>query len=315
MAAILLRRGAQLLFVLLVVSLLAFWMITLLPGDPATQILGYSGDQAALAAVRHDLGLDEPFWRRYLAWLGGVVTGDLGTSYITSTPVTESLAQRLPVTLELLLLSQVISLGLAVPAGAAAARRAGGLLDRTLTTVSFGLLSTPVFVSGVVLIMVFAVRWPLLPATGYTPFTADPAGNLRSMLLPAVTLAAAQLAVYARLLRSDLIATLREDYITLARARGLSPRRILWRHALRPSAISLVTVVGLNLGALIGGAVIIETLFGLPGVGRLIVDSILSRDYLVVQGGVLVVAVGYVLVNFGIDLLYGVLDPRIRHAS
>lgn len=315
MAAILLRRGAQLLFVLLVVSLLAFWMITLLPGDPATQILGYSGDQAALAAVRHDLGLDEPFWRRYLAWLGGVVTGDLGTSYITSTPVTESLAQRLPVTLELLLLSQVISLGLAVPAGAAAARRAGGLLDRTLTTASFGLLSTPVFVSGVVLIMVFAVRWPLLPATGYTPFTADPAGNLRSMLLPAVTLAAAQLAVYARLLRSDLIATLREDYITLARARGLSPRRILWRHALRPSAISLVTVVGLNLGALIGGAVIIETLFGLPGVGRLIVDSILSRDYLVVQGGVLVVAVGYVLVNFGIDLLYGILDPRIRHAS
>ncbi|TDC55600.1 ABC transporter permease [Actinomadura sp. KC345] len=315
MAAILLRRGAQLLFVLLVVTLLAFWMITLLPGDPATQILGYSGDQAALAAVRQDLGLDEPFWRRYLAWLGGVVTGDLGTSYITSTPVTESLAQRLPVTLELLLLSQVVSLGLAVPAGVAAARRAGGLLDRTLTTVSFGLLSTPVFVSGVVLIMIFAVRWPLLPATGYTPFGVDPAGNLRSMLLPAVTLAAAQLAVYARLLRSDLIATLREDYITLARARGLSPRRVLWRHALRPSAISLVTVVGLNLGALIGGAVIIETLFGLPGVGRLIVDSILSRDYLVVQGGVLVVAVGYVLVNFGIDLLYGVLDPRIRHAS
>ncbi|MBE1537823.1 ABC transporter permease [Actinomadura algeriensis] len=315
MAVIALRRGAQLLFVLLAVTLLAFWMITLLPGDPATQILGYSGDQAALAAVRRDLGLDAPFWHRYLAWLGGVLTGDLGTSYISSTPVTESLIQRLPVTLELLLISQVISLGLAVPAGVAAARRAGGLLDRTLTTVSFGLLSTPVFVSGVALIMVFAVRWPLLPATGYTPFGADPAGNLRSMLLPAVTLAAGQLAVYARLLRSDLIATLQEDYITLARARGLSPRRILWRHALRPSAISLVTVVGLNLGALIGGAVIIETLFGLPGVGRLIVDSILSRDYLVVQGGVLLVAVGYVLVNFAIDLLYGLLDPRIRHAS
>ena len=314
MATIVLRRGAQLLVVLLAVSLLSFWMITLLPGDPATQILGYSGDQAALTAVRQDLGLDEPFWRRYLGWLGGAVTGDLGTSYITSTPVTDSLAQRLPVTLELLLLSQVISLGLAVPAGVAAARRAGGLLDRTLTTVGFGLLSTPVFVSGVVLIMIFAVRWPLLPATGYTAFGADPAGNLRSMLLPAVTLAAAQLAVYARLLRSDLIATLREDYITLARARGLSPRRVLWRHALRPSAISLVTVVGLNLGGLIGGAVIIETRFGLPGVGRLIVDSILSRDYLMVQGGVLVVAVGYVVVNFCIDLLYGVLDPRVRHA-
>ncbi|GGV06383.1 ABC transporter permease [Actinomadura cremea] len=315
MAVMMLRRGAQLLVVLLVVTLLAFWMTVLLPGDPATQILGYSGDQAAIEAVRRDLGLDAPFWRRYLSWLGGVVTGDLGTSYLTSTPVADSLAQRLPVTLELLLLSQVISLGLAVPAAAAAARRPGGLLDRTLTTVSFGLLSTPVFVSGVVLIMIFAVRWPLLPATGHTPFTAAPVENLRSLLLPAVTLAAAQLAIYARLLRSDLIATLREDYITLARARGLSPRRVLWRHALRPSAISLVTVVGLNLGTLIGGAVIIETLFGLPGVGRLIVDSILARDYLVVQGGVLVVAVGYVLVNFGIDLLYGVLDPRIRHAS
>lgn len=315
MAMVVLRRAAQLVFVLLVVTVLAFWMITLLPGDPATQILGYGGDAAATARVRADLGLDEPFWARYADWLGGAVTGDLGTSYISSIPVSESLAQRMPVTVELLLLSQLISLGLAVPAGMAAARRAGGLLDRTLTTVSFGLLSTPVFVSGVVLIMVFAVRWPLLPATGYTPFGTDPAENLRSMLLPSVTLAAGQLAVYARLLRSDLIATLQEDYITLARARGLSPRRIMWRHALRPSAISLVTVVGLNLGALIGGAVIIETLFGLPGVGRLIVEAIFSRDYLVVQGGVLVVAVGYVLVNFAIDLVYGVLDPRIRHAA
>jgi peptide/nickel transport system permease protein len=309
-----LRRGGQLLFVLLAVTVLAFWMTGLLPGDPAMQILGYGGDDAALAQVRTELGLNEPFWARYLDWLGGAVTGDLGTSYISSIPVSESLGGRLPVTLELLLLSQVIALGLAVPAGLAAARRAGGPLDRALTALSFGLLSTPVFVSGVVLIMVFAVRWPVLPATGHTPFTTSPGGNLRTMLLPAVTLAAGQLAVYARVLRSDLIATLREDYITLARARGLSPRRILWRHALRPSAISLVTVVGLNLGALIGGAVIIETLFGLPGVGRLIVEAILSRDYLVVQGGVLVVAVGYVVVNFAIDLLYGALDPRIRHA-
>ncbi|WP_119728146.1 ABC transporter permease [Thermomonospora amylolytica] len=315
MAWIVLRRAGQLLFVLLVVTVLAFWMITLLPGDPAMQILGYAGDEAALEAVRRDLGLDRLFWERYLDWLGGVVTGDLGTSYTSSIPVRESLAARLPVTLELLVFSQVISLGLAVPVAMAAARRAGGALDRALTTVSFGLLSTPVFVSGVLLIMVLAVRLPLLPATGFTPFDADPAGNLQTMVLPSVTLAAGQLAVYARLLRADLIATLQEDYITLARARGLSPRRIMWRHALRPSAISLVTVVGLNLGALIGGAVIIETLFGLPGVGRLLVEAILSRDYLVVQGGVLVVAVGYVLVNFAIDLVYGLLDPRIRHAS
>jgi peptide/nickel transport system permease protein len=172
-----------------------------------------------------------------------------------------------------------------------------------------------VFVSGVLLIMIFAVRLSLLPATGYTSLTSDPLDNIRTLVLPTVTLAAGQLAVYTRLLRSDLIATLQEDYIMLARARGLSPRRIMWRHALRPSAISLVTVIGLNLGALIGGSVIIETLFGLPGIGRLIVEAIFSRDYLVVQGGVMVVAVGYVIVNFAVDLLYSGLDPRIRRAA
>jgi peptide/nickel transport system permease protein len=153
-----------------------------------------------------------------------------------------------------------------------------------------------------------------VPATGWTPITLDLGWNLTSVLLPAITLGAGQLAVYARLLRADLIATLQEDYITLARARGLSPRRILWRHALRPSAISLITAVGLNLGALIGGAVIIETLFGLPGVGRLIVDSIFSRDYLTVQGGVVLISVGYVLINFLVDVVYAAVDPRIRRA-
>ncbi|WP_219414334.1 ABC transporter permease [Pseudonocardia nigra] len=184
-----------------------------------------------------------------------------------------------------------------------------------MTTTTFGLLSTPVFVSGVLLILVFAVLADLLPATGYTPFTEDPVENLESMILPAVTLAISEVAVYARLLRTDLIATLQEDYIALARARGLSSRRILWRHALRPSAVSLVTVVGLSFGALIGGSVIVETLFALPGVGRLIVDAIFSRDYLVVQGGVVLVSLGYVVVNFLVDLIYAAIDPRIRRAA
>ncbi len=229
-------------------------------------------------------------------------------------PVGSELAERLPVTLELLVAAQVIALGLAIPVGVAAARRAGRALDQALTALSFALLSTPVFVLGVLLILVFAVTWQVVPATGWTPISLDLGWNLTSVILPAVTLGAGQLAVYARLLRTDLIATLQEDYITLARARGLSPRRIMWRHALRPSAITLITAVGLNLGALIGGTVIIETLFGLPGVGRLIVDSIFSRDYLTVQGGVVLISVGYVVVNFAVDLVYAAVDPRIRRA-
>ncbi|GAA3446034.1 peptide ABC transporter [Planomonospora venezuelensis] len=307
-------RLVRLLLVLLVVTFLSFLLLNLLPGDPTTQILGLSASEEAREQLRRELGLDDPLFTRYLAWLGELVTGDLGTSYTTSVPVTEALAERLPVTLELLVAAQLVALGLALPIGVAAARRAGRPLDQALTALSFGLLSTPVFVLGVLLILVFAVKWQVLPATGWTPISLDLGWNLTSVLLPAITLGCAQTAVYARLLRTDLIATLQEDYITLARARGLSPRRILWRHALRPSAISLVTAVGLNLGALIGGAVIIETLFGLPGVGRLIVDSIFARDYLTVQGGVVLISVGYVLVNFAVDLVYVAVDPRIRRA-
>ncbi|MGJ6961993.1 ABC transporter permease [Streptosporangium sp. G11] len=309
-----LARPARLALVLLVVTFLSYALLDLLPGDPTTQILGLSASEEARERLRAELSLDEPLMVRYLDWLGGLVTGDMGTSPITSVPVAEALAERLPVTLELLVAAQLIALGLAVPIGVAAARRAGRALDQALTALSFGLLSTPVFVLGVVLILVFAVELRVLPATGWTPISLDLGWNLTSVLLPAVTLGCGQMAVYARLLRTDLIATLQEDYITLARARGLSPRRILWRHALRPSAISLVTAVGLNLGALIGGTVIIETLFGLPGVGRLIVESIFSRDYLTVQGGVVLISIGYVLVNFAVDLVYAAVDPRIRRA-
>ncbi|GAA5081114.1 peptide/nickel transport system permease protein [Thermocatellispora tengchongensis] len=309
-----LRKALRLPLVLVVVTFLSFLLLNLLPGDPALQILGGSATEEARAQLRAQLGLDDPLFARYASWLGGLLTGDLGTSYVTSIPVLDALADRLPVTLELLVAAELLALALAVPLAVAAARRAGGAIDQGLTTLSFGLLSTPVFVLGVVLILVFAVKLKALPATGWTDFSVDPYWNLLSVLLPAVTLAAGQLAVYSRLLRTDLIATLQEDYITLARARGLSPRRILWRHALRPSAISLITAIGLNMGALIGGTVIVETLFGLPGVGRLIVESIFARDYLTVQGGVVLISVGYVLVNFAVDLVYAAVDPRIRRA-
>lgn len=309
------RRAVRLVVVLLAVSFLSFSLINLLPGDPTTQILGANATAESRQALREDLGLDQALPVRYTGWLKGALTGDLGVSYRNSIPVLESLQQRLPVTVELLVLAQVIALGLAVPLGVLAGRRAGGGFDRLLSVGTLGLLSMPVFVTGVVLILIFAVGLGLLPATGYRRLTEDPVGNLRTLLLPAVTLAVGQLAVYARLLRADLISTLQEDYISLARARGLSSRRILWRHALRPSVTSLITVIGLNVGALIGGAVIVEILFGLPGVGRLIVDSIFARDYLVVQGCVVVVSVGYVLVNFAVDLTYALADPRIRHAA
>ncbi|WP_049564319.1 ABC transporter permease [Nonomuraea sp. SBT364] len=311
---IILHRLVRLVIVLLVVTFLSYAMLALLPGDPVTQILGIGANDEARAQLRQELGLDEPLLVRYAGWLGALLTGDFGTSPITRVPVAAELAERLPVTLELLVAAQVVALGLAIPVGIAAARRAGRALDQVLTALSFALLSTPVFVLGVLLILLFAVTWQVVPATGWTPISVDLGWNITSVLLPAVTLGCGQLAVYARLLRADLIATLQEDYITLARARGLSPRRILWRHALRPSAISLITAVGLNMGALIGGTVIIETLFGLPGIGRLIVDSIFSRDYLTVQGGVVLISVGYVLVNFAVDVVYAAVDPRIRRA-
>jgi peptide/nickel transport system permease protein len=189
------------------------------------------------------------------------------------------------------------------------------LLDRISTGVSFGFLALPPYIVGVVLVLLFAVTFHWFPATGYTPLTQNPFENLRSLLLPSITLALAELATYMRLLRADMIATLQEDFITMARAKGMPPWRILWLHAFRPSSFSLVTVVGLNFGRLIGGTFIVEILFALPGIGELTVQSIFSTDYLVVQGTVLLVAVGYVLVNFLVDLLYVVIDPRVRHAA
>ncbi|NUR88316.1 MAG: ABC transporter permease [Nonomuraea sp.] len=311
---VVLHRLVRLLVVLVAVTFLSYALLTLLPGDPVTQILGLSASEEARAQLTRELGLDQPLLVRYGDWLGGLLTGDFGDSYITRVSVGSELAERLPVTLELLVAAQVVALGLAVPVGVAAARRAGRAVDQALTAISFALLSTPVFVLGVLLILVFAVTWHVVPATGWTPLSVDLGWNITSVLLPAITLGCGQLAVYARLLRTDLIATLQEDYITLARARGLSPGRILWRHALRPSTITLITAVGLNLGALIGGTVIIETLFGLPGIGRMIVDSIFSRDYLTVQGGVVLISVGYVVINFAVDLVYAAVDPRIRRA-
>ena len=304
-----------LILVLLAVTLLTFLLLKLLPGDPAINILGPSATPQAVAQIHHHLGLDKPLPVQYLNWLGNAVRGNLGKAYQNNQTTVSALRQRLPVTIELLIISQLLALVISIPVAIYAAYRPNGWFDRVSTTTAFGLLSIPDFIVGVLLVLIFAVRLHWFPATGYTPISQNLQQNLKSMVLPSITLAVGELAAFVRLLRTDMIATLQEDYITMAKSKGMSDRHILLRHAFRPSSFSLVTVLGLNLGRLIGGTFIVETIFALPGIGDLAIRSIYSRDYLVVQGVVLVIAVGYVLANAGVDLLYTVLDPRIRHAG
>src|SRR3712207_2323410 len=309
-----LRRLPSLLATVFAVSLLTFLTTSLLPGDPALLILGAeNATPEAIAAVRADLGLDDPLPVRYLAWVGDALTGDFGRSYRTSESVSSAIADRLPVTAEIGVLAILIALAIAIPVGILSAYRAGTRTDKLISSTSFGLLAVPNFMVAIILILVFAVWLGVLPATGWVNFTDNPVQNLRSALLPALSLAIAEMAVYTRLLRTDMIASLQQDFVTMARVKGVSNRRILFRHALRPSSFSLMTVVGVQVGAIISGSVIVETLFALPGVGRLLFDSVVQRDLLMVQGVALVIAVSYVVVNFTVDILYSFLDPRISH--
>ena len=309
MLGFLAHRIAYLVPVLLAVTLLTFLIAALLPGDLAHAMLGDQATPEAVAALRRDMGLDQPIWWRYLRWLGGILQGDFGRSFRTGEPVLGSILARLPVSLELMLLAQIAGL-LAIQC----AVRSGGTFDRIMTGIAFAKLSIPNFMVAILLIYFFAVQMRVLPATGYVPFGEDPLGNLRCFVLPALTLALAEWPVLMRVLRSDMIATLQEDYIAMAKAKGLKPRRILLVHALKPSSLTLVTVAGINIGRLIGGAVIVESVFALPGIGRLLLGAIYTRDFMILQGVVLFVAAGFVIVNFLVDMLYAVLDPRIRHA-
>jgi peptide/nickel transport system permease protein len=307
------RRLLYLLPVLFAVSLLTFLIASLLPGDLAYVILGDQATPDKVAALRHDMGLDQPIWWRYLGWLGHVLEGDFGRSFRTGQTVLQAVTERLPVTFELMLLAELAALVIGIPLAIACAVRAGSAFDRIVTGSAFGMLSVPAFLAAILLIYFFAVELRWLPATGYVPFSEDPLGNLRCFVLPALTLALGEWPVLMRVLRSDMIATLQEDYIAMARAKGLKPSRILLVHALKPSSLTLVTVTGINIGRLMGGTVIVESIFALPGIGRLLLGSIYTRDLIILQGVVLCVAAGYVLINFIVDMLYAVLDPRIRH--
>jgi len=313
MAFFVARRLLYLLPVLIAVSLLTFLIASLLPGDLAYTILADQATPENVAALRHDMGLDEPIWWRYLGWLGHVIEGDLGRSFRTGQTVLQALAERLPVSFELMLFAQIIALAIGVPLAIVCAARSGGPFDRFMTGTAFAMLSVPAFLSAILLIYLFAVELRWLPATGYVPFTEDPVGNLRFFVLPSLTLALAEWPGIMRILRSDMIATLQEDYITLAKAKGLKSSRILFVHALKPSSLTLITITGINIGRLMGGTVIVETIFALPGIGRLVVGAIGTRDLIILQGTVLCIACGYVLMNFIVDMLYAVIDPRIRH--
>ena len=308
-------RVLRLVAVLLAVTFATFAFVSLLPGDTVDAILGPNASQEDRDAAREDLNLDAPIVVRYVQWLGDAVQGDLGVSYRTNQPVSEAIQQRIWVTLELVLLSQLIAFLIAVPMAVLGAMRPGSLLDRGLSVVQLSLLSIPGYLFAVLLMAVFAVQLGWFPTTGYTAFLDGPLDNLRSLFLPSLALALETVPVYARVLRTDLVTTFDEDYVGFARAKGLPTKHIVMRHAVRPASIGTVTLAGITVGRMIGGAVLIETIFALPGIGRFTIDAINNRDFMALQGAVVVATVGFVVVNFAVDVLHGVIDPRIRAAG
>jgi peptide/nickel transport system permease protein len=310
-----LRRLAHLVIVLFFVTLFVATLTAMLPGDPVDAIAGFASPEQK-EALREELQLDDPIYVQYGRWVGNFVTGDLGNYYSVTggRPVMDRVRDALPVSLQLMIEAQVLALVIAIPLGVFTAYRAGSRFDKGANATAFGLLAIPNFAAALVLAYYVGVRLGWLPVSGYVKPSEDLIEHLRRMAMPAIALALGQIAVYMRLLRSDMIATLQEDFITMAKSKGISPSRVLWRHALRPSSLTLLTVAGLNVGVLIGGAVIVEVIFSLPGIGTLLYEAINARQYIALQSLVAIIAVGYVLINFLVDVLYAVLDPRIRHA-
>jgi len=307
----LLTRLVQLVVIVFVISILTFLLVHLLPGNPVDTILGPNQTVQNRAALLKQLGLNRPLLDQYWIWLKNVTQGNLGESFLNHQDVTTIIGNAFPFDLELILFSQIISFAIAIPLALVASRRPNRLFDRLAGMSTFGMLAMPAFVIGPILALVFAVKIHLFPATGAPSFSSAPLTNIHDMTLPSIALAFGSIAVYFRLLRGDLISTLQEDFITMAKSKGLSTRYIMVRHALRPSSFSMLASAGLNIGTLITGAFVVEYLFGLNGIGYQLVNSINQRDYLAVQGMALVVALVYVVVNFFVNFLYTVLDPRI----
>ena len=308
-------RLARSIAVVLLVTIAVVGLLSLAPGSASQVILGENATPEAVAELDAELGLDQPVWSQYLDWLKNAVQGDLGTSPLTNQSVSEAIFERLPVTLELAVLGLALALFVAIIMGVLSAARPGSALDRGINALSAVFLSVPAFIAGPILIYFFAIQLQIFPVLGWSDISDGLGENLRSAILPAIAIALTEIASFHRLLRTDLISTLGEDYIAAARAKGMSRTYVMFRHAFRPSSFSLITLAGMNLGRLIGGTVIVETLFGLPGLGQLIATSITTRDLIMVQGIVVFIAVVYVVVNTIVDLSYGLIDPRVRKVA
>jgi peptide/nickel transport system permease protein len=310
----LLRRLVYLVIQVALVATIVFLLLRLVPGDPAMAVLGETASQEQVEAMRHKLGVDRPFLVQYGAWLGGVVHGDLGQSIINGAPVEGEVARRIGNTIELTLLAIGLALLVGIPLGMLAAVRANRGTDLLVSSIAMLGLSLPSFVVGTVLLLVFALMLRWLPQHQFVAITADPRQHLELLVLPVVTLAASTSAVIMRMTRASMLDVIRQDYLRTARAKGLTNVAVLMRHALRNALNPVVSLVGLEFATLLGGTVIVETIYNWPGLSSLLLAGVRSRDYPTVQGVVLVIAVLTILINLAIDLVYGLLDPRIRYA-
>lgn len=312
MTSYLIKRVLALVPVLGIVAVVVFLLIHLTPGDPAAVILGPEASEEDVQALREELGLTAPLYLQFFRWLGGVLQGDLGESLFIRQPVTEVLADALGPTLSLALLAELLALVIAVPAGIMAARRRGTAADRAFMTGALLGISVPSFLMGLFLVLVFAVGLGWFPVAGFRPPEEGLGEHLTYLVLPAIALGAMQAALIARTTRSSMLDVLTENYMKTAKAKGLSDRVRIYKHALRNAALPVLTVVGQTFGTLIAGAAVVETVFNIPGIGQLVVNSVERRDFVVIQGVVLLIAVSYVLINLVVDVLYSALDPRIR---
>jgi peptide/nickel transport system permease protein len=306
------RRLLHLLPILFVVSVVVFAMLLTLPGDPTLTLLGPQASQAQRLALRHAMGFDQPIPIQYLRWLANFLSGDFGRSLRTQEPVSEMLLSRIPVTLELTILSMMLSVLIGVPLGIVAALRRNRLTDAIIRVVGMAGIAVPHFWAGILLIMLLSVYLGWLPPSGYVPIWIDPIGNLRLMIMPCLMIGASLSALILRQTRASMLQVLSEDYVRTARAKGASEAQVIIQHALRNALIPIVTVIGLEFGRLIGGVVVTEMIFSLPGLGQMIVEGIFERDFAPLQAAILFVVVGTLLVNLTTDLVYAVLDKRVK---
>jgi len=309
------RRLLLVMPVLLGMSVFVFAIIHLAPGDPVQAALGLSYSARSAAVLRHQMGLDQPIVQQYVTWLGNVLHGDLGQDLISHERLSTLLSQRLPVTLELTLLSMGLAVLIAIPLGVAAARKPGGAIDRLTAGITLLGISIPDFVLGTLLILLFAAALNWLPPQDFVPASDGLGENLRHLVLPVLALTLAEVAYIAQTTRASMLETLSQDYITFLRAKGIPEVVVAYRHALRNAAVPVVTVVGVQFGTLLGGAIVVENVFSLPGVGKMVVDAVSTRNYPVVQGGVLMIAFLFILVNLVTDLIYTLLNPRIAYGA